>query len=729
MDNGGGAAVSTGSSAGSRRVGDGVSDQFPAGLRVLVVDDDPTCLRILEKMLRTCLYEVTTCSRAVDALFMLRERKGGFDLVLSDVYMPDMDGFKLLEYIGLEMDLPVIMMSADDGKDVVMKGVTHGACDYLIKPVRMEAIKNIWQHVVRKRRNEMKELEHSGSVEDSDRHRKPSDDADYASSANEGNWRHPKRRKDVKDEDDEGEEREDSSTLKKPRVVWSVELHQQFVAAVKQLGIDKAVPKKILELMSVPGLTRENVASHLQKYRLYLRRLSGVSQHQGGISPPFLGASEAAFGSNNSLDGLDLQALAASGQLSPHNLVALQAGLGRTAVNASMGMPLVDQMSFFNSEMQTANSSKIRYGPGQQLSNKQANVLHGLPTTMEQKPMAHLHLPIQSFGNIGLQANEKSSGFLGLPTSQVRAGSSSHPETIHGHPGSSLLMQTQQRPQVPISQNHSQMHVGMSQQPRLNGQLVNEIAGGHASGLPSSVGQQILSNETVGRVLVRNGSVLNGRGSSSYAAVSQASCIDFPISNGMELPGNGFPLLSTAGLSSFTSTGVFQESVPATGNLEGLDTTTNLKRSRSLVPSYDLFNEFHQSKSQDWELQNMGHAYEGTQHMGSLQGNPDFSPSVLGRQGFVSTQKNEQNNNMGIGCKEMVSLRGDDDRRNLGTMAQSHNNILVDNSFKIKAENVIVTEHFAQDDIMDALFKQQGGVGAIDTEFNFNGYSMDNIPD
>lgn len=34
-----------------------VSDHFPAGLKVLVVDDDPTCLRILEKMLRICLYE------------------------------------------------------------------------------------------------------------------------------------------------------------------------------------------------------------------------------------------------------------------------------------------------------------------------------------------------------------------------------------------------------------------------------------------------------------------------------------------------------------------------------------------------------------------------------------------------------------------------------------------------------------------------------------------------
>lgn len=39
---------------------DGVSDQFPAGLRVLVVDDDPTCLRILEKMLKNCLYEGIT---------------------------------------------------------------------------------------------------------------------------------------------------------------------------------------------------------------------------------------------------------------------------------------------------------------------------------------------------------------------------------------------------------------------------------------------------------------------------------------------------------------------------------------------------------------------------------------------------------------------------------------------------------------------------------------------
>ena len=131
-------------------------------------------------------------------------------------------------------------MSADDGKDVVMKGVTHGACDYLIKPVSMEALKNIWQHVFRKKRNELKDLENSGSVEEHDKQKKASDDGDNASSGNEGSWKVVKRKKEGEEEDEFGE-REDTSTLKKPRVVWSVELHQQFVTAVNQLGLDSKI--------------------------------------------------------------------------------------------------------------------------------------------------------------------------------------------------------------------------------------------------------------------------------------------------------------------------------------------------------------------------------------------------------------------------------------------------------------------------------------------------------
>ena len=140
------------------------------------------------------------------------------------------------------------VMSADDGKHVVMKGVTHGACDYLIKPVRIEALKNIWQHVVRKRKDEWKDYEQSGSVEEGDQPQKQSEDADYSSSANEGNWKSSKKRK---DDEDETDERDDTSTLKKQRVVWSVELHQQFVAAVNQLGINSMFPFRMLYLFII----------------------------------------------------------------------------------------------------------------------------------------------------------------------------------------------------------------------------------------------------------------------------------------------------------------------------------------------------------------------------------------------------------------------------------------------------------------------------------------------
>ena len=55
---------------------------------------------------------VTTTNQAITALKLLRENKNKFDLVISDVHMPDMDGFKLLELVGLEMDLPVISNSS-----------------------------------------------------------------------------------------------------------------------------------------------------------------------------------------------------------------------------------------------------------------------------------------------------------------------------------------------------------------------------------------------------------------------------------------------------------------------------------------------------------------------------------------------------------------------------------------------------------------------------------------
>ncbi|MCO5577585.1 hypothetical protein L7F22_031416 [Adiantum nelumboides] len=362
---------------------DSSTDSFPAGLRVLVVDDDPICLLILDRMLRRCQYKVTTCGRAADALAMLRENRDSFDVIISDVYMPDMDGFKLLELVGLEMDLPVIMMSANGETSAVMKGIKHGACDYLLKPVRMEELRNIWQHVVRKKwRSSAQQV---ASEDEKGRH--SIDDGDHHSSANEGydgTWKQGKKRRDLKEEEEEVDlDPDDPSSTKKPRVVWSVELHQQFVNAVNQLGIDKAVPKRILELMNVQGLTRENVASHLQKYRLYLKRISGPPHQSGTLSPSFSVSNDSSFGPPTvpRLGGVgDFRALGAPNELPSQALLSsIQAGvLGRLNQANNLGLGNVEKSSLLQlAALQGAGSGALNRPPrlpsyGQSVLNDQA---------------------------------------------------------------------------------------------------------------------------------------------------------------------------------------------------------------------------------------------------------------------------------------------------------------------------------------------------------------------
>lgn len=89
--------------------------------------------------------------------------------------------------------------------------------------------------------------------------------------------------------EEEGENGNDdvaARAMKRPRLVWTPQLHKRFVEVVGHLGIKNAVPKTIMQLMNVEGLTRENVASHLQKYRLYLKRMQGLSNEGPSASDP-----------------------------------------------------------------------------------------------------------------------------------------------------------------------------------------------------------------------------------------------------------------------------------------------------------------------------------------------------------------------------------------------------------------------------------------------------------
>ncbi|KAK8543091.1 hypothetical protein V6N13_136369 [Hibiscus sabdariffa] len=419
-------------------------DQFPIGMRVLAVDDDPTCLLLLETLLRRCQYHVTTTSQAITALKMLRESKNKFDLVISDVHMPDMDGFKLLELVGLEMDLPVIMLSANGDTKLVMKGITHGACDYLLKPVRIEELKNIWQHVVRRKKFDRKDRINSDNQD------KPhADSGEAAGMGNaDNNVKVNKKRKDQKEDEDEdrdedGHDNDDSSTQKKPRVVWSVELHRKFVAAVNQLGIDKAVPKKILELMNVEKLTRENVASHLQKFRLYLKRISCVANQQANMAAA-LGTADSSYLRMGSLNGLgNFHSLAGTDQFhnAPFRSFPPSGVLGRLNTPAGLGIRGLPSTGTIplghvqNSGHSSNDPNKLQsFIPG----NHNANILQGLPMSLELDQLQNN----KGVSHIGELPTANSSSVFPVPGSLMDAritGFSNNP--ILGVTSNSLMLE------------------------------------------------------------------------------------------------------------------------------------------------------------------------------------------------------------------------------------------------------------------------------------------------
>lgn len=138
------------------------------------------------------------------------------------------------------------MLSANSDTSAVMKGITHGACDYLLKPVRIEELKNIWQHVIRRRKIDSKYHNNSGrghNVEKLDDGMGEGGEA-HAPTPGDPSGKPSRKRKDQNDDDDDeeceenGHCNEDPSNQKKPRVVWSVDLHRKFVSAVNQLGLD-----------------------------------------------------------------------------------------------------------------------------------------------------------------------------------------------------------------------------------------------------------------------------------------------------------------------------------------------------------------------------------------------------------------------------------------------------------------------------------------------------------
>ncbi len=102
--------------------------------KILVVDDDPAFVRLVDQVLTEKGYEILKATNGQEALRILFAHKP--DLVLLDIVMPGMDGWQTCQRIRDISDIPIIILTGKQNteEDIVL-GLDYGADDYLIKPV------------------------------------------------------------------------------------------------------------------------------------------------------------------------------------------------------------------------------------------------------------------------------------------------------------------------------------------------------------------------------------------------------------------------------------------------------------------------------------------------------------------------------------------------------------------------------------------------------------------
>ncbi|XP_007016629.2 PREDICTED: two-component response regulator-like APRR3 [Theobroma cacao] len=122
-------------------------------LKVLLVENDDSTRHVVSALLRNCSYEVTAVANDLQAWKVLEDLTNHVDIVLTEVAMPVLSGIGLLYKIMNHKtfkNIPVIMMSSHDSISLVFKCLSKGAVDFLVKPIRKNELKNLWQHVWRR---------------------------------------------------------------------------------------------------------------------------------------------------------------------------------------------------------------------------------------------------------------------------------------------------------------------------------------------------------------------------------------------------------------------------------------------------------------------------------------------------------------------------------------------------------------------------------------------------
>ena len=108
--------------------------------RVMVVDDEEDIRNVISLYLKKVGYEVVTAENGQDALNQFK--KGHFDVILSDLTMPTMDGLELLDKIReIEKDAIFLMITGHPSVETAVHAIKKGAYDYIEKPLQLEEMK------------------------------------------------------------------------------------------------------------------------------------------------------------------------------------------------------------------------------------------------------------------------------------------------------------------------------------------------------------------------------------------------------------------------------------------------------------------------------------------------------------------------------------------------------------------------------------------------------------
>ncbi|MBI4826276.1 MAG: response regulator transcription factor [Nitrospirae bacterium] len=99
--------------------------------RILIVEDEKKIAEIVTAYLEKDGFDVTVAESGLKAISLL---KNGYDLVILDLMLPDMDGEEICKTIRKDSDLPIIMLTAKSEEEDRIKGLGLGADDYVVKP-------------------------------------------------------------------------------------------------------------------------------------------------------------------------------------------------------------------------------------------------------------------------------------------------------------------------------------------------------------------------------------------------------------------------------------------------------------------------------------------------------------------------------------------------------------------------------------------------------------------